>query len=176
MSRLTANIIGSALVAALALGGAASAAGYLKIGDIKGEATAASDHKDWIIIESMSSPIMRQGAADSTLTITSGQDPVAIGLLLPAVQKVREAAARPQKAPMATYRKTDANGKVIKTYWLKDVVLSPTDKAGTVKLTYQCRTWRDEATKRKGTDCVSPARSKSKGKVDATWKIEEGVK
>jgi len=32
--------------------------GYIKIGDIKGEAND-QDHKDWIIIESMSSPIYR---------------------------------------------------------------------------------------------------------------------
>ena len=31
---------------------------YMKLGDIKGEATQA-DHKEWIIIESMSSPIYR---------------------------------------------------------------------------------------------------------------------
>ncbi len=36
----------------------ANAAAYLKIGDIKGEAVD-HDHKDWIIIESMSSPITR---------------------------------------------------------------------------------------------------------------------
>ncbi|MBK8916158.1 MAG: type VI secretion system tube protein Hcp [Phycisphaerales bacterium] len=39
---------------------------YMKLGDIKGEATD-QDHKDWIIIESMSSPIFRsvpEGAKD----------------------------------------------------------------------------------------------------------------
>ncbi|QOJ13398.1 MAG: type VI secretion system tube protein Hcp [Planctomycetia bacterium] len=39
---------------------------YMKLGDIKGESTD-SDHKDWIIIESMSSPIFRsvpEGAKD----------------------------------------------------------------------------------------------------------------
>lgn len=39
---------------------------YVKIGSIQGEATS-EDHKDWIIIESMSAPIMRsipQGAKD----------------------------------------------------------------------------------------------------------------
>jgi len=33
-------------------------AAYVKIGDIKGEATD-QDHKDWIIIESMNSPTIR---------------------------------------------------------------------------------------------------------------------
>lgn len=46
------------LAAAFAVPGlnAAWAAGYLKMGDIKGESTD-SQHKDWILIESMSSPI-----------------------------------------------------------------------------------------------------------------------
>jgi len=42
----------------------------MKLGDIKGEATD-SDHKDWIIIESMSSPIFRSvppGAKDQQRT------------------------------------------------------------------------------------------------------------
>ena len=40
---------------------------YLKIGDIKGEATDEG-HKDWVIIQSMSSPVFRsipEGAKDS---------------------------------------------------------------------------------------------------------------
>ncbi len=43
---------------------------YIKLGDIKGEATD-SGHKDWIIIQSMSSPIMRsipEGAKDHQRT------------------------------------------------------------------------------------------------------------
>ena len=43
---------------------------FVKIGDIKGEATD-QDHKDWIIIESMSSPIYRsipEGAKDQQRT------------------------------------------------------------------------------------------------------------
>lgn len=43
---------------------------YLKLGDIKGQATE-QNHKDWIIIQSMSSPIHRsipQGARDAQRT------------------------------------------------------------------------------------------------------------
>ena len=39
---------------------------FMKLGDIKGEATDA-DHKDWVIIEAMSSPMFRsipEGAKD----------------------------------------------------------------------------------------------------------------
>lgn len=45
-------------------------AAYVKLGDIKGEATD-QDHKDWIIIESMSAPIHRSipsGAKDQQRT------------------------------------------------------------------------------------------------------------
>ena len=187
MGRLTANIVGSAVVAALALGGAASAAGYLKIGDIKGESTDA-DHKDWINLDSVSFGTHKPGSgaaaragsggAQGSMTLTIGdQDPVAIGLLLPAVQKVREAAARPQSrhVPVATYREVDDDGKVVKTYWLHDVTLKR-GVAGAVDVDYACKTWRDERTKRKGGNCEAPAMSKSKGKVDATWKVEEGEK
>lgn len=48
----------------------AFAAGYLKLGDIKGESTD-SEHKDWIIIESMSSPIFRS---------TQDSEPTAAGM------------------------------------------------------------------------------------------------
>ena len=43
---------------------------FMKLGDIKGECTD-TDHKDWIIIESMSSPMYRsipQGAKDQQRT------------------------------------------------------------------------------------------------------------
>lgn len=43
---------------------------FMKLGDIKGEATDA-DHKEWIIIESMSAPVFRsipQGAKDQQRT------------------------------------------------------------------------------------------------------------
>ena len=43
-----------------------NAAAFMKLGDIKGEATD-NEHKDWIIIESMSSPLFRaQAALDDT--------------------------------------------------------------------------------------------------------------
>ena len=60
----------SSLVAVMMLAGfapEADAAAFMKLGDIKGEATD-NEHKDWIIIESMSSPIYRSipdGAKDA---------------------------------------------------------------------------------------------------------------
>lgn len=58
----------------------ADAASFMKIADIKGEASD-SEHKDWIIIESMSSPLSETAATGATsgrqhkpLTITKAVD------------------------------------------------------------------------------------------------------
>ena len=75
---------GLALVAALPA--TASAAGYLKLGDIKGESTDAT----------APSPAPAAGKLQG-----AGEPPPA-ALLLPAVQKVREAAANPGKPRGAT--------------------------------------------------------------------------
>lgn len=53
------------------------AAAFIKIGDIKGEATD-NEHKDWIIIESMSSPLFRSVQLDTT-TGQRATDPLRIG-------------------------------------------------------------------------------------------------
>lgn len=62
------NTFAALSIAAFALLGSATtsdAAAFMKLGDIKGEATD-NEHKDWIIIESMSSPIFRAMTTDST--------------------------------------------------------------------------------------------------------------
>lgn len=84
----------------------------MKYDDIKGEATEASDHDAWIELLSVSiAPEARGGvnvaagdvtgdgrsgarASAGTRRLASrGPSPVPVGLLLPAIQKVREAAA-----------------------------------------------------------------------------------
>jgi type VI secretion system secreted protein Hcp len=69
----------------------------MKLGDIKGEATDA-DHKDWILIESMSSPIFRsipEGAKDQQRTKgdTTLGDVVAVRQLDKSSTKLQEACA-----------------------------------------------------------------------------------
>ncbi|WP_281559999.1 type VI secretion system tube protein Hcp [Thalassomonas sp. RHCl1] len=55
----------TAFVISLCLITNANGAAFMKLGDIKGEATD-NEHKDWIIIESMSSPLFRtQASTDS---------------------------------------------------------------------------------------------------------------
>ena len=66
------------VVASLLLGAAnLNAAAFMKLGDIKGEATD-QEHKDWIIIESMSSPIFRSVELDTT-TGERTSNPLRIG-------------------------------------------------------------------------------------------------
>lgn len=81
-----------ALLACVALSQPAFAAGYIKMGDIKGESTR-SEQQD---------PNQRD--------VKSGQTEKPTGLLLPAVQSAREAAPRPK--PSANDHKGSKKGKV----------------------------------------------------------------
>jgi type VI secretion system secreted protein Hcp len=70
---------------------------FMKLGDIKGEATD-SDHKDWILIESMSSPVYRsipEGAKDQQRTKgdTTLGDIVVVRQLDKSSTKLQEACA-----------------------------------------------------------------------------------
>ena len=70
---------------------------FMKLGDIKGEATDA-DHKEWIIIESMSSPMFRsvpEGAKDQQRTKgeTTLGDIVCVRQLDKSTTKLQEACA-----------------------------------------------------------------------------------
>ena len=70
---------------------------FMKLGDIKGEATD-TDHKDWILIESMSSPIFRsvpEGAKDQQRTKgeTTLGDIVVVRQLDKSSTKLQEACA-----------------------------------------------------------------------------------
>ena len=70
---------------------------FMKLGDIKGEATD-SDHKDWILLESMSSPVYRsipEGAKDQQRTKgdTTLGDVVVVRQLDKSSTKLQEACA-----------------------------------------------------------------------------------
>ena len=88
------DFAGAVLVVALSVGGAHGAA-YLKLGDIKGEVQESAMRGAWIEIDSVS---WGATSADGKhhAWITLGEDPVAVGLLLPAVQKVHLAHRRLQ--------------------------------------------------------------------------------
>ena len=70
---------------------------FMKLGDIKGEATD-QDHKDWVIIESLSAPIMRsipEGAKDQQRARgeTTLGDVIVVRLLDKSSVKLQEACA-----------------------------------------------------------------------------------
>ncbi len=104
---------------------------YIKIGDIKGEATD-QDHKDWIIIESMSSPIHRsipQGAKDQQRARgeTTLGDIVVVRQLDKSSTKLQEACASGKFYPDAEIQLcTTVKGKQepFLKYKLKNVIVS----------------------------------------------------
>lgn len=104
---------------------------FIKIGDIKGEATD-NDHKDWIIIESMSSPIFRsipEGAKDSQRTkgTTTLGDIVVVRELDKSSTKLQEACANGSffKEVEIHFCSTMKNKQEpYLTYKLKDVIVS----------------------------------------------------
>lgn len=180
---------------ALALLGATattSAAAYMKLGDIKGESTD-NDHKDWIIIESMSSPIFRSVALDTT----TGQRSIGklvIGdlsctkLLDRASPKIAEAICNGTVIPEVLIQLTrsvptnDGTGgsreTPYMTYKLKDVIVTsfqfhgnstggplPTEE---ITLGYTEVEWTYIT--------IDPKTGASSGKVEASWKVEEGQK
>ena len=166
------DIAGAALVVALCVSGAHGAA-YLKLGDIKGEVQESAMRGAWIEVSSVSwGATSADGKHQAWITLGE-EDPVAVGLLLPAVQKVRAPAARAEardkKAGRVTFSET-AEGRVTKTYWLENAVISPTADARRVRVSYDCKSWRDALSGDTGSDCAR------KGKVEAQWKVERGEK
>jgi len=65
--------LSAALLVSCALAATMFAPAYMKLGDIKGESTD-SKHKDWIIIESMSSPISAAELRESPTRHTAERD------------------------------------------------------------------------------------------------------
>lgn len=160
-------------------------AGYLKVGDIKGESTD-DGHKDWINLLSISSNITRPmgaGASGSTRHRSSATfgDVVCVKEVDASTPKLQEAIADGTNFPKVNIDLTTSSegGKRIPyLLWeLKNVRVSSYSISGStdgsmppteqisfnyeeIKVTYD----------KLGKD------NKSGGKVEYTWKIEEGVK
>ena len=125
------------IVAVMTLAGAmpeADAAAFMKLGDIKGEATD-KEHKDWIIIESMSSPIFRtipDGAKDAQRSRgdTTLGDVVVIKELDKSSTKLQETCANGTFNPEAEIHFTrasplgDGQQQTYLKYKLKDVIVT----------------------------------------------------
>ncbi len=134
---------------------AANAAVFVKYDGVDGEAKDAQ----W------------EGAG--TLWLTTESDPVAIGLLLPAVQKVRSA-ARPARAATVRMRAfesfelTDTDAGM--QWTLHDATAAPAGE-NRVKIAYSCKDWRNLRTGETGSDCARPA---ARGNVETEFKVEKG--
>ncbi len=104
---------------------------FLKIGDIKGEATD-QDHKEWVLLESMSSPIYRsipEGAKDQQRARgeTTLGDVVVVRQLDKSSVKLQEACASGKFYPDAeVHFCTTVKGKQepYLTYKLKNVIIT----------------------------------------------------
>ena len=147
--------LSAALLASCALAATMFAPAYMKLGDIKGEATD-KDHKDWIIIDSMSSPVSAAELRESPTRQSTGRD-VASGQ----ASGKREAASglptgKRQHKPFVVTKSVDkaspklaelcAKGEVIPkveigdgatTYKLHDVIITsvtPSNSSGSVPM------------------------------------------
>lgn len=155
-----ANSLAAAAVA-ISFAASANAAGYIKFDGVDGEATSA----EW-----------RGG---NTLVITTGEEAVLVGLLLPAVQAAREAASRPapgRARKVAAFEIEDGG----KSWTLHDATIRPTGDPHTVEIDYRCKDWIDARSGKSGSDCPGAARAgygkdgAKGGNVEYEWKVEEG--
>ncbi|MEZ5892471.1 MAG: hypothetical protein R3C58_04905 [Parvularculaceae bacterium] len=152
MSNLKKILAAGAIAAALME--PAFAAAYIKFDGVDGEAKSAS--------------FGRGSGGMQSLDLTTGEDPVAVGLLLPAVQSAREAARRTGAGrPKSFSSFSFDDGR--KTWTLHDATATP-NGPNAVKILFRCKDWLDQATGAEGSDCGGAG----KGKVEASWKIEKG--
>lgn len=194
-ARMMRPLLATAAFASLVL--SVQAAGYIKIGDIKGEATD-NEHKDWINLLSISQSIsrpMKSGISGSTRSrgdVVLG-DIVCTKELDKSSPKLMEAVCKGTVIPKVeihfTKNHTNADGSegrvTYYAYELKNVMVTSYNVNGSaasddpdpgsaaekpmltqVSLNYEeIKVTYDEIDQRTGA---------SKGKVEATWKVEEG--
>lgn len=159
-------------------------AGYLKIGDIKGESTDAS-HKDWINLISISQGLTRpmasgiSGATRQRASVSCG-DVVCTKEMDASTPKLIQAVCDGENFPEVLIDVcTSTGGKERIPYFqwkLKEVRVSQYDVSGqaeeggifheTISLNYEEIEWTYDKMGKDG---------KSQGKVDASWKVEEGT-
>jgi type VI secretion system secreted protein Hcp len=160
-------------------------AGYLKIGDIKGE-SVDDGHKDWINLLSVSQSITRPmsaGVSGSTrhrATTTFG-DIVCVKEVDASTPKLQEAIADGTNFPKVeidlctsseggkriTYLKWDLKNVRVTSYSVSGATEGGDKPTEQISLNYEeIKQVYDKLDKQ----------NKSQGKVEYTWKIEEGVK
>lgn len=159
-------------------------AGYLKLGDIKGE-SVDDGHKDWINLLSVSQAITRpmaSGVSGSTRHRASANfgDIVCVKEVDASTPKIAEAVADGKHFPKVEIHLTTSSGGDKRlpylTWDLKNVRVTSYSVAGatdggvpteSLSLNYEeIKVVYDKLDKE----------NKSGGKVEYTWKVEEGVK
>lgn len=160
-------------------------AGYLKIGDIKGESTD-DKHKDWINLLSVSQGLSRPmsaGASGSTrqrASVSCG-DVVCTKELDSSTAKLIEAICDGTNFPKVYIDlcvSTGGGARVPYYQWeLEEVRVTSYDVSGateggavpyeTLSLNYEKIKWTYDKMGKDGS---------SKGKIEASWQVEEGVK
>ena len=159
-------------------------AGYIKIGDIKGE-SQDKDHKEWINLLSVSQGLsrpMRAGSSGSTrqrASVSCG-DVVIVKELDASSAKLIEAICDGTNFPEVKIdlcTSTGAKGRVPYFQWvLENVRVTDYSVAGatqdgavpteSISLNYEKIKWTYDKMGKEGS---------SKGKVEASWDVEEGV-
>lgn len=190
ISNTFARLAGSALAALTLLGSAftADAAAFMKLGDIKGEATD-SQHKDWIIIESMSQGIVRGGGLTGQsrrrgdvvledITCTKELDKsspkiaeaVCTGRVIPLIEIVltRPTQNADGSSGRVTYLKYELKNVLVTSYNIGGAGQSESVPSESFSLNFEeIKVTYTELDKGTGS---------SKGNVEYTWKVEEGTK
>ncbi len=157
---------------------------YMKLGDIDGESTAADGHKDWIIIESVSARMdisprsVAAGATQPRADLTH-DDFVLTKSVDAASPKLAEAVCKGKVFPKVEIEMTSSYGGARATYLkyeLKNVMVTSysVNASGADAVPVENFTLNFEEVK----VSYDPQgmKSKSKGKVEAQWKVEEGEK
>ncbi len=127
------TVVLASAASALAFAATAHAAAYIKFDGVDGECKA-----EW------------SGA--NTVYLTTDEEPQAVGLLLPAVQKAREAARRSSSGRGQTVDEFEIE-EGDKRWTLYDAKIQPTSDPHTVEVNYRCKDWMDLDTGAKGSDC-----------------------
>lgn len=116
----------SALMILCCIGFAIAQSGYLKLGEIEGEATA-DGHKDWIIIESVSMGISQRASSSGAIRQRAGavvEDFMVVKKVDKSSPKLMEACAMGKVIPKLELEMTASNGRTYYKVTLERVIVS----------------------------------------------------
>jgi type VI secretion system Hcp family effector len=159
-------------------------AGYLKLGDVKGE-SVDDGHKDWINLLSVSQAITRpmsSGVSGSTRHRASANfgDIICVKEVDASTPKIAEAIADGKHFPKVEIHLTTSSGGDKRlpylTWDLKNVRVTSYSVAGATDGGVPTESMSLNYEEIKQVYDKLDKENKSSGKVEYTWKVEEGVK